>query len=76
MEGPLLHAKFRPHRSNDNGIGSLKLKALLKFDQTSEYKRPAWVYQLRDFREIYTVGTYIDKLCEISRKVTCFNFVG
>ena len=28
-EGPLLHAKFYPHRYNDKGVGPQKLKFLL-----------------------------------------------
>ena len=34
-------AKFHSHRCNDKGIGLQKLNILLKFDQTSGYKRPA-----------------------------------
>jgi len=37
--GPLNHAKFHPPRCNNKGIGPPKLKILLKFYQTSEYKR-------------------------------------
>ena len=51
-EGPLLRAKFHPHRCNNNGVGPQILKFLLRFDQNSEYKRPAGVYRLRDFHEI------------------------
>ena len=40
-EGPLLHAKFHPHRCNDKGVGPPKLKFLLRFDRNVEYKRPA-----------------------------------
>ena len=40
FEGPLLRAKFHPHRCNDKGIGPLKLKLLLIFGQNVEYKRP------------------------------------
>ena len=36
--GPLLHAKFHPHRCNDKGVGPPKLKFLLRFDQNVEYK--------------------------------------
>ena len=32
-EGPLLHAKFHPHRCNDKGVGPPKLKFLLRFDR-------------------------------------------
>ena len=42
-EGPLLRAKFHPHRCNDKSIGRLgplKLKFLLIFGQNVEYKRP------------------------------------
>ena len=35
VDGPLLHAKFHPHRCNDKGIGPLKLK-LLRLYQNSE----------------------------------------
>ena len=47
----ILHAKFHPHRCNDNGIGPPKLKFLLRFDQNAEYKRPAGAYPLRHFHE-------------------------
>ena len=40
-KGPLLHAKFHPHRFNDKCVGPQKLKFLLRFDQNVEYKRPA-----------------------------------
>ena len=40
-EGPLLHAKFHPHRCNEKGVGPPKLKFLLRFDRNVEYKRPA-----------------------------------
>ena len=40
-EGPLLRAKFHPHRCNDKGVGPPKLKFLLRFDRNVEYKRPA-----------------------------------
>jgi len=56
-EGPLLHAKFHPHRSNDKGVGPQKLKFLLRFDRNVEYKRPAGAYLLRDFHKICTVCT-------------------
>jgi len=48
-EGPLLLAKYHPHRCNDKGIGTPKLKFLLKFDQNMEYKHPTGAYPLRDF---------------------------
>ena len=53
-EGPLLHAKFHPHRCNDKGVGPPKLKFLLRFDQNLEYKRPAGAYPLRDFHRVST----------------------
>jgi len=55
--GPLLHAKFDPHRCNDKGIGLPKLKFLLRFDRNLEYKRPAGAYHLRDFQKICRVCT-------------------
>jgi len=55
--GLLLRAKFHPHRCNDKGIEHSKLKILLKFDQTSEYKRHAGGYSFSDFREIFSVCT-------------------
>ena len=48
-EGPLLRAKFHPHRCNDKGIGPLKLKILLIFGQNVEYKRPAGAYPFAIF---------------------------
>ena len=54
---PLLHAKFHPHRRNDEDVGSPKLKFLLRFDQNAEYKRHAGVYPLRDFHNICRVCT-------------------
>ena len=56
-EGPLLHAKFHPHRCNDKGVGPPKLKFLLRFDQNVKYKRPAGAYPLRDFHKICRVCT-------------------
>ena len=56
-EGPLLHAKFHPHRCNDKGVGHQKLKFLLTFDQNVEYKRPAGAYPLRDFHKICRAST-------------------
>ena len=53
----LLHAKFHPHRCNDNGVGPQKLKFLLKFDQNVEYKLPAGAYPLQDFHKICRVCT-------------------
>jgi len=55
--GPLLHAKFHPHRYNGYGIGPTKLKFLLRFDQNVEYKRPAGTYPLRDFHKICRLCT-------------------
>jgi len=54
---PLLLAKFHPHRCIDNGIGSPKLKFLLRFYQNLKYKRPVGAHPLRDFHEICTVRT-------------------
>ena len=51
-EGPLLRAKFHPHRCNDKGIGAPKLKFLLRFDQNVEYKHPPGAYPLRDLHKI------------------------
>ena len=56
-EGPLLRAKFHPHRCNDKVTGPPKVKFLLRFDQNVEYKRPAGVYPLRDFHKICRVCT-------------------
>ena len=44
--------QISPHRCSNKGVGSQKLKFLLRFDQNVEYKRPAGVYPLRDFRKI------------------------
>ena len=55
--GPLLRAKFHPHRCSDKGVGPQKLKFLLKFDRNLEYKRPAGAYPLRDFHRICVVCT-------------------
>ena len=63
--GGVLHAKFHPHRCNDQGIGPQKLKIILKFDQTLEYKRTAGAYALHDFHEICTVCTpFYDALAD------------
>jgi len=56
-EGPLLHAKFYPHRCNDKGVGPPKLKFLLRFDRNVEYKRPAVAYPLHDFQKICRICT-------------------
>jgi len=50
--GPLLRAKFHPHRCNDKGVGPPKLKFLVRFDRNVEYKRPAGAYPLQDFHKI------------------------
>ena len=55
--GPLLHAKFHPHRCNDKGVGPPKLKFLLRFNRNVEYKRPAGAYPLRDVHKIRRVCT-------------------
>jgi len=49
--------QISPHRCHDNGIGAPKLNFLLKFDQTSEPKRPAVAYPLRNVHEIRRVYT-------------------
>jgi len=54
-KGPLLHAKFHPHLFNDKGVGSQKLKFLLRFDQNVAYKCPAGACPLRDFHKIRRV---------------------
>ena len=51
-EGPLIRAKFHPHRCNDKGIGPLKLKILLIFGQNVKYKRPVGAYPLCTFHKI------------------------
>ena len=57
-KGPLLHAKFHPHRHrcNDKGVGPQKLKFLLRFDQNVEYKLVG-AYPLQDFHKICRVCT-------------------
>ena len=55
--GPLLRAKFHPHRFNDKGIGPPKRKFLLIFEKNVEYKRPAGTYPLRDFHKICRICT-------------------
>jgi len=67
--GPILRAKFYPHRCNGKGTGPPKLKFLLRFNQKGEYKRPAGAYPLRDFH----------KFAEFVRRFRCvsdYNFVG
>jgi len=49
--------QISPHRCNDKGVGSPKLKFLLRFDRNVEYKRPVRAYPLRDFHKIYRVCT-------------------
>jgi len=56
-KGPLLRAKFHPHRHNDKRVGPQKLKYLHRFDQNVEYKGPAGAYPLRDFHKICRVCT-------------------
>jgi len=56
-DGPLLPAKFHPHRCNDKGVGPPKLKFLLRFDRNGEYKRPTGAYPLRDFHKICRICT-------------------
>jgi len=46
------HAKFHPHRCNDRVACPEKLKFLLRFDRSVEYKRPTGAYPLRDFYNI------------------------
>ena len=55
--GPLLYAKFHPHRCNGKGIGPPKLTFLLRFDQNVEYKCLAGAYPLHDFHKICRVCT-------------------
>ena len=43
-KGPLLHAKFHPHRCNDKGVGPPKFKFLLRFDRNVKYKRPCGAF--------------------------------
>jgi len=45
------------HRCNDKGIGPPKLKFLLRFDLTVEYKRTAAAYPLCDLYKICRVCT-------------------
>jgi len=56
-KGPLLRAKFHPHRCNDKGVGPPKLTFLLRFYRNVEYKRPAGAYPLHDFHKICRVCT-------------------
>jgi len=69
--GPLLHAKFHPHRCNDKGVGPPKLKFLLRFDRNVEYKCPAGAYPLRDFHKICRVCTsFQDALAVVIISIT------
>jgi len=72
-EGPHPHAKFHPHRCNDTGIGPPKLKKLLKFDQTSEYKRKTGAYPLRDFDEISRFRTSFQKVLAVKILIDFLN---
>ena len=67
--GMLLHAKFHPHRCNDNGIGPPKLKFLLRLDQNVEYKRPAGTYLLRDFHKICRICTPFQDALAVNREI-------
>ena len=51
-KGPIFRAKYHPHRCNDKGVGSPKVKFLPRLDQNVEYKRPAGAYPLRDFQKV------------------------
>jgi len=51
-QGTFLRTKFHPYWCNDKGVGSLKLKFLLIFDQNVEYKRPTGAYPLRDCQNL------------------------
>ena len=44
--------QISPHRCNDKGVGPQKLKFLLRFDRSVEYKRRAGAYPSRDFHKI------------------------
>jgi len=56
-KGPLLRAKFHPHRCNGKGIGTPILKFLLRYDQNEEYKRPAGAYPCRNSHQICKICT-------------------
>jgi len=56
-KGPLLRAKFHPHRCNAKGIGPPKLTFLLRFDQKGEYINAAQGYLLGDFSAMLTVSS-------------------
>ena len=64
-KGPFLHAKFHPHRCNDNSVGSPKLKMLQKFYQILEYKHLTGVYPLHNFHEICRVCTSFQHLLAV-----------
>jgi len=49
--------QISPHRCNDKATEPPKLKILLKFDQTSEYKRPTGEYPVRDFHKMCRIFT-------------------
>jgi len=49
--------QISPHWCNDKGVGTPKLKFVLRFDLNVEYKRPAGAYPLRDFHKICRVCT-------------------
>ena len=49
--------QISPHRCNNKGIGPLKLKFLLRFDQNVEYKRTIGACPLLDFHKICRVCT-------------------
>jgi len=74
-EGPLLRAKFHPHRCNDKGAGPQKLKILLRFDQNVEYKHSTGAYPLHDFHKIsrvctaFQVALAVKKLVRFARGV-------
>ena len=68
--GPLLRAKFHPHRCNNKGVGPQKLKFLLRFDQNVEYKRPAGAYPLRDFHKICRICTSFQDALDVKTWIT------
>jgi len=54
------------------GYKTPKLKFLLRFDHSVEYKRPAGAYPLYDFHKICRVCTPF----QVALAVTIYNFVG
>jgi len=66
--GPSSMPNFTPHRCNNKGVGPPKLKFLLRFDQTVEYKRPAGAYPLRDFHKLCTVCTSFQDALGVYRR--------